>query len=184
MAVRRLIEPAVRGETDLYRRILKEAQERSIPITRLGAGDTINIDQNVRLYVLHPRAPQDSTGNLNNVSLVVKLVYGSNGLLLLGDAEREVEATLIRRFSPMLRADVLKVAHHGSSTSSTFELLNAVRPSVALVSVGRKNKFHHPSSAVLDRFHQMGIVVYRTDRAGAIVLQSTGETFALVDWRQ
>lgn len=182
--VRQLVEPAVAGETELYREIHRTAQQRNIRISPRRAGDTINIERNSRLYVLHPYATYDSTGNLNNASLVIKLVYGSTAVLLMGDAEAEVEGKLIRRYTPMLEAEVLKTGHHGSITSSTEEFVRATRSSLALVSVGKRNKFNHPSPVVMERLANHGMTIYRTDLGGAIILESDGEKFDIIRWRE
>jgi competence protein ComEC len=182
--VRQLVEPAVAGETELYREIHRTARQLNIPVSRRTAGDTINIDRNSRLYVLHPYAARDSTSNLNNASLVVKLAYGSTDLLLMGDAEAEVEAKLIWRYAPMLEAEVLKAGHHGSMTSSTEEFVRAARPSRALISVGKRNKFNHPSPAVMERLASHGMTIYRTDHHGAIILESDGVKFDYIRWRE
>jgi competence protein ComEC len=182
--VRRVVEPAVAGETELYREVHRVAQMFNIPVVRRGAGDTINIERNTRLYVLHPYAELDSTSNLNNASLVVKLVYGQTELLLMGDAEAEVERKLLRRYAPMLDADLLKVGHHGSITSTTEQFVTLVRAQLALISVGRKNKFHHPSPAVIERLEHLGARVFRTDYHGAIILESDGVKFSIKHWRE
>lgn len=182
--VRQLVEPAVAGETELYGEIHRTAQWSGIPVVRRRAGDTINIDRNTRLYVLHPYAARDSTSNLNNASLVVKLAYGQTDVLLMGDAEAEVEAKLLWRYVPMLKAEVLKAGHHGSNTSTTEEFVRTARPSLTLISVGRKNKFNHPSREVIERLERRGITMYRTDDSGAIILESDGVKFDIKRWRE
>jgi competence protein ComEC len=92
----------------------------------------------------------------------------------VGDAERDEERWLLARDSLTLRADVLKVAHHGSSTSSTEDFLRAVRPAVALVSVGAGNTYGHPSANVMTSLAERGALVLRTDRHGSIVVRSDG----------
>ncbi|MGH2568302.1 MAG: DNA internalization-related competence protein ComEC/Rec2, partial [Bacteroidota bacterium] len=166
--VGRVIEPALKGESALYRRIHDVAQQRGVAVLQCSAGDTIHVDDQARLYVLHPYLPRDSSTNLNNVSLVVKLVYGSSELLLTGDAELEVERKLIGRYHPILSSDLLKVGHHGSNTSSSNEFVRTVQPSVAIISVGKENKFSHPSPDVIERFRQHGVNIHRTDKAGAV----------------
>jgi len=184
VTVRQLVEPAVAGETELYREIHRLAQQYQIPVVRRMSGDTMNIDRNTRLYVLHPYSVHDSTGNLNNASLVVKLVYGQTALLLMGDAEAEVEAKLLRRYAPMLEADLLKVGHHGSITSTTERFVTLVRAQLALISVGRKNTFHHPSPEVINRLERRGARVYRTDYHGAIILETDGVKMTAKGWKQ
>ena len=98
----------------------------------------------------------------------------------VGDAERPEEDWLVARYGDSLRADVLKVGHHGSSTSSSAEFLDAVRPRIALVSVGVGNSYGHPSAAVMATLAGRGAQVLRTDRLGTIVVRTDGRRL-LVD---
>jgi competence protein ComEC len=95
-------------------------------------------------------------------------------VLLTGDAERDVEGRLAARLGGHLRADVLKVGHHGSATSTTGPFLNAVSPRIALVSVGAGNRYGHPSPEVLEALQARGTQVIRTDDAGSIVVSVDG----------
>ena len=92
----------------------------------------------------------------NNASIVFKLVYGHVSFLFTGDAERDSETGLIRSFGSFLGSTVLKVAHHGSDSGTSQEFLDAVRPAVALVSVGLHNRFGHPSPSLLGRLGAAG----------------------------
>jgi len=108
---------------------------------------------------------------------VLRVDYGDVRLLFAGDIEEEVEAALVERQASGkvdLRADVLKVPHHGSETSSSAAFLEAVRPRVAVVSVGRRNRFGHPSAEVLARYASLATRLYRTDRDGAVRLWTDG----------
>jgi competence protein ComEC len=134
--------------------------------------------------VLHPGKPALHSGPLvpatqreaphkNDSSLVLHLRFGRTGILFAGDVHRSGEFEMLD--SPETpRADVLKVAHHGSRTSSSEEFLEAVAPSIALVSVGFLNPYGHPSEPVVDRLQQRGTALFRTDRDGAIFLRSNG----------
>ena len=106
----------------------------------------------------------------NNASLAMQLQVGARRVLLLGDVEREEEADLVDRHGDSLRADVLKVAHHGSRTSTTGLLLDAARPRIAVISCGRHNPFGHPHPSVVDALRSRAIRLYRTDRNGAVDL--------------
>jgi len=110
----------------------------------------------------------------NNDSLVLRLRFGRHAFLLTGDIERQVERTLEGG-----RADVLKVAHHGSKTSTTEEFLDGVSPGFAIVSVGLDNSYGHPHPDVLDRLERHHVVVLRTDLDGMITLRSDGRRIAL-----
>lgn len=181
--VGRLIEPALQGETALYRQIRTSAAAHAVGVQPYSAGDTIQVDNAARLYVLHPIAAVDSTNNLNNASIVVKLVYGSTELLLTGDAEQEVEKKMLRRYAAFLQSDLLKAAHHGSNTSSSQDFVKTVQPEMTIVSVGKNNKFRHPSPSVMNLFVAEGIRILRTDKVGAIVVESDGKEWRVVPWR-
>ncbi len=128
---------------------------------------------NVLLTVLHP-GPQLLTGTAsddNNNAIVLRLDYGRFSLLLTGDAEREAEEALIAAGLP-LRADVLKVGHHGSNGSTSAAFVAAVQPRLAVISVGRENSFGHPHPAVLERLAE--VQVLRTDQHGRVEVISDG----------
>lgn len=123
---------------------------------------------------MHPREGiYFNESGINNSSLVLKLNFKDVSILFTGDIEKEAERLLCED-EVNLDADVLKVAHHGSSTSSTEEFLDSVTPDVAVISVG-KNNFGHPSEEVLQRMESKGIYVLRTDISGAVVLKTYGE---------
>ena len=107
--------------------------------------------------------------NVNNKSIVFKLVYGDFSMLFMADAESEVEKELLEEDAD-LSADVLKIGHHGSKTSTTDEFLNMVNPKYAIVSCGNGNDYNHPYGAVTKRFEDKNIPLYRTDELGDIVI--------------
>jgi competence protein ComEC len=121
------------------------------------------------LTALHP-APGERRGT-NDRSLVFLATAEQTRALLTGDIEEWAEHTLIARYGPRLRADILKIPHHGSRTSSTAAFLSAVHPHLALISAGPDNPYHHPSSTVLDRLAVHPIPTLRTDRHGMIRIQ-------------
>jgi competence protein ComEC len=107
----------------------------------------------------------------NNDSLALYLTFGETAVLLPGDAERRIERHLTEHLP---RADLLKVAHHGSATSTTPELLTAVRPRFAAISVGFRSPFGHPKPEVLERLAERGVRTYRTDLHGAVTFYLDG----------
>jgi competence protein ComEC len=126
-------------------------------------------------------APEDEARE-NNDSLVLRVSHGRHSLLLTGDIERKVERQLAASAAP-LRADVLKVAHHGSRTSTTQEFLDAVRPAVAFISAGFENQFGNPHPSVVARLDAAGVRVLRTDLWGYITVRSDGRRLSLDSWR-
>ncbi len=164
------------------------ADSLTIPKDTVRRGMVLDIDPAVRIYALHPveryvRPKPDERMNLNNSSIVLKIVYGRTSILLMGDAETAVEEELCDRYGDFLHADILKSGHHGSSTSSSRRFLGMVGPSTVLVSVGMNNKFGHPSASVLERYGEMGCRCVRTDFMGAIVAESDGSAWRFPSWR-
>lgn len=136
-----------------------------------------------RLYVVYP-LPGVERGSLGgNESIVLKLVYGSVSFLFCGDAEEPQEGLMVDRYGAFLASPFLKSGHHGSSTSSSERFLEAVRPTIAAVSVGLHNKFRHPSAAVIERYKNHGIAISRTDEEGALMFESDGRTVWKSPWR-
>ena len=184
-----VIDAGSAGNSSLFGEYIHLVDSLEVTRTILRAGTAIGGFGDVRLYALHPSGdfvPVDSGEgiNLNNQSIVVKLVYGASTVLFSGDAEREAEERMRNQYGDFLRCDVLKTGHHGSITSSTLNYIQVVRPATAIVSVGVKNKFHHPSRVVLTRLAQTGAKYYRTDESGAIVLESDGSAWSVIDWQE
>jgi len=121
--------------------------------------------------------PEVAPSAKNNDSLVLRLRYGNRTVLLPGDAEKEAEHEMLAENSGTdLRADVLKVGHHGSKNSTTADFLAAVRPQVAIISAGEGNPYGHPSQELLQRLENAGVRVLRTDRDGAVHVLTNGRT--------
>jgi len=152
------------------------------------AGSLIRDISLMRLYILAPPAvaaggsgsPAD---NLNRSSVVMKVVFADASLLLTGDAEENEEIPLVDSYADLLRADILKVGHHGGKAGTSDSFLNAVQPSWAVLSVGRHNTFGHPSDAVLHRLALHDIAVARTDRDGAVIFETDGNSWSRVLWQ-
>jgi len=155
------------------------ALERSrAPRRVLGAGQRLWLGRSP-VTVLGPATGPVPTGN--DQSLVLRLDWRGVSLLLTGDLGTHGEAALLDRGEP-LRALVLKVAHHGSRTSSGTPFLDAVRPVLAVVSVGVRNPFRHPSPEALARLDAVGARVFRTDRDGAVILETDGRVLRVTAW--
>ncbi len=136
------------------------------------AGEAFHVGS-ARVEVIHPKT---LTGDLNHGSIAVRIVYGNVAFLLPGDAEKEAELEMLDRGHP-LTAQILKLGHHGSSTSSTEPFLRAVGPEAAVYSAGAGNSYGHPHSEVVDRLAAMAVDVYGTDRHGTIQVVTDGTTF-------
>lgn len=120
----------------------------------------------------------------NNRSLVLKVEYKNTSVLLTGDINEKLEQELIRMNGNELQADILKAGHHGSKYSTSEELLDIVHPKICLISTSKNNPYGHPSEELLSRLFDRNIEVYRTDSCGAVLLQSNGEEWNIVDWKE
>lgn len=158
----------------VYREVLRSARAHRRHWRRVAAGDSIRFD-GVSVTVLAPdSAWLAGLDDPNEASVVLQVTYGDVRFLLTGDAEAGEEGWLVARYGQALRADVLKVGHHGSATSSTPAFLDVVQPRVALVSVGAGNSYGHPAPGVLQALDERGIHLLRTDDDGTIVVSTDG----------
>jgi competence protein ComEC len=153
---------------------VKTTRQRKTPLAILSAGQQFDIE-GVSVEVLYPQAVQQSKEKSNNTSIVLRFVYGSTSILMTGDIEKEAEDALVKS-GVNLHAEVMKVAHHGSKTSSTEAFLDAVCPRLALISVGERSRFGHPHNIVVERFRKRGIRLLQTGRSGMVTLESDGAT--------
>ena len=142
----------------------------------LGYAGTVDLTATAKLELLHPfdAASTDLYDkDINNDSLVLKLTYGDVRILFTGDIGRKVELKLVES-GESLQAEIVKVPHHGSKTSSSAEFLDAVRPQYAIFSLGQRNRYRFPSEMVIERYRERGSRILRTDRLGAIRLRTDG----------
>jgi competence protein ComEC len=146
-----------------------------VPSFTLNAGQHLDDFAPTEVWALHPRREEKKFLQLNDVSVIIKVIFGQHAFLFPGDAEFEGESHLLQ-FARLLDSDVLKVGHHGSSTSSMPLFLNAVSPQWAITSVGRWNRFGHPDPQVMARYDSLGIRLLRTDRDGAVIFETDGKT--------
>ncbi len=160
-----------------YRALLREAAARGVRVIHHTQGERMR-EGDVGEEVFWPVTTEGSDPPKNDDSLVVRLLYGSTAMLLPGDIERRVEDELDRGVRP-LDAGFLKVAHHGSRTSTTPDWLAKVHPRIAAVSVGENNPFGHPNADVLERLAAAGARILRTDRHGAITALSDGQSISV-----
>ena len=180
-AVGTVLEPSYKADKSIYTSF-KEAEKKSgaeVIIPEPGAEYTLG---DAKFTVLAPKKPENSTdegtalnsSEENNQSICVLLANGDNKVLFTGDAEQEEERYLIESGRD-IRADVYLVGHHGSSSSSSELLLDAVRPKYAVISCGTGNDYGHPTQEVLDRLWDKDVSVFRTDEQGNIIMTSDGK---------
>lgn len=159
-----------------YLEWLKLISDKHIPYKLARAEQEINLDNEIKLNIYRPNKSykDEKIDNLNNTSIVAKLIYHNFSVLFAGDAEAEAQKELLRANGQSLKADVLKVAHHGSNNGSDINFLKAVLPKIGVISVGRNNKFGHPAPDTLKKLESIGAKIYRTDQNGTIEITSDG----------
>ena len=153
-----------------YKTFLQLAKKNKVSIIVVEAGDRINIERNVFIDILWPLKQQISQNALNNNSIVAKLKFNGFSILFTGDVEKIAEQQMVVNYENDMKADILKVAHHGSKTSTSKEWLNLVRPKIAIIGVGENNTFGHPSNIVINELAEIGSKIYRTDLNGEIII--------------
>ncbi len=161
-----------------YNELIKIAKKQKIKVRVVEAGSKINIEKNLYFNVLWPSSKKAISENcLNNNSLICKLNYNNFSMLFTGDIEQIAEEQIASIYgkSNILNSTVLKVAHHGSKTSSTNDFLKAVKPQIALIGVGKNNTFGHPNKEVLEKIKSMGTKICRTDKEGEIIIKVNKE---------
>ncbi len=159
-----------------YKAILDLCALKRVKVVYVDKGDTINLGRDilgkdVKVRIMSPSSDEKHT-NPNNTSIVAKLIYRDFEALFTGDIEKVVEQRLQ---GEAVRADILKVPHHGSKTSSSDGFIDAVKPLLAVIPVG-KNNFGHPSADVLEAYSSRGIKVFRTDENGAVTITTNGKS--------
>jgi len=173
-----------------YERLLRVLDEKKIKFIEAKKGMKFDLDSGVRLETLNPQGDGQwilkvrSGGSVENAnSVVLRLSYGNFSMLFTGDAETETEELMMKSGEP-LRAQVLKVGHHGSRYATSGKFLEAVAPEVAIISCGAGNRYDHPAQATLDRLQRAGAKIYRTDLNGDIAIMTDGNKFEIHPARQ
>jgi competence protein ComEC len=165
-----------------YKQFASVVGERRIPLGSLSAGQRFDIDGVTVEVLWPPRAALPPVTSNNDDSVVLRLIYGSVAILMTGDIEEPAEAALVAA-GVDLRADVLKVPHHGSKTSSTAALLDRVRPRCAIISVGERSRFGHPHRTVVERYQARGIRLLETGGNGTVTVETDGTSLDISSYR-
>ena len=165
--------PATDQEFTEFTRTL---DKNGIALSLIGEGDGLRFGEVTATVLWPPTSANLQTRSSNNDSLVLQIQFGSSKILLLADVERKAELGLLaRRFEGGLASDVVKVAHHGSRTSSIEELVNAARPRFAIISVGQHSMFGHPHAEVVERWRAAGAEILTTGQSGTITVTTDGK---------
>ena len=163
--------PVTSYNSQAFKNFANAVKNRGKSITVPTVGTTFDLGSaTCTILAVNPKADDP-----NNTSIVMRIVYGETSFLFTGDAEREVEQTLLNS-GVNLKSDVLKVGHHGSDTSTTYPFLREIMPQYAVISVGTGNTYGHPTEATLSRLRDADVVTFRTDKQGDILCVSDGRT--------
>lgn len=170
--VKNIYMPNQNTDGSSYKNLINACKNKNLDINYLFKDDILNVDEYIDFIVLSPSYIQNDN-NLN--SLVLNLKYKNKSFLFTGDCEKSNEIDIINSFN-LNDVDFLKVAHHGSSSSSTKEFIKNTSPDVAIISCGYKNQYGHPHQSTLDTLKENNVLTYRTDVNGDMVFYSDGLT--------
>lgn len=174
----KILMPDKATTTNIFDATLDAIEAKNVDVYAPKAGDVYDIGD-LHLTVLAPNS--ESYGDeINNYSIVLRATFGSSSFMLTGDAEAHSEAEIVGKFSAdMLKCDVLKVGHHGSTTSSSTQFLDAVSPRYAVISCGEDNSYGHPHAETISKLEARGIQYFVTYEYGAVVFETDGENLTV-----
>lgn len=162
-----------------YEKFIKIVKEKKINVKIVEGGEKVSIEDNLYFDIIWPFSENMISDNsINNNSLVCKLNYKNYSMLFTGDIEAIAEKDILKKYSKnlnILKSDILKVAHHGSKTSSITEFIEKIKPKYAIIGVGEDNKFGHPSDSTIQNLEKANIRIYRTDKMGEIEMKTNGK---------
>lgn len=164
--------PKASASTQTYKNLLTTVKNKKMKITTAVPG-ALEFDADLKVNILAPNSNEYK--DLNDFSVVVKVTYSKTSFLFTGDAEEVSEKEMINKKYD-LKADVLKVGHHGSQSSTSRAFLKAVSPGYAVISAGKENDYGHPDKAILDRLEAAKVKIFRTDIDGTVIAKSDGKT--------
>lgn len=169
--IEKLLMPKAQTNTKTFEDVLDAAKKKKLSVTTPKIGTTYSLSD-AEFTILSCK--NDTPENLNTTSIVIRLVFGKNSFIFCADAEIENENDMLNS-KYELKSNVIRLGHHGSSTSSSEKFLKAVAPDIAIISVGKDNDYGHPHSKITKRLDRLRIKTYRTDLNGTIILSSDGE---------
>ncbi|MCS7151682.1 MAG: MBL fold metallo-hydrolase [Endomicrobia bacterium] len=179
--VGKFYDPGFPYPSSIYMELLQNIYNNGIKYILAREGTKIELDPRIEILILYP--PKNLVfEDPNNNSVVIRIKYNKIAVMLTGDIEKDAEYEILniyKRRKELLEANILKVAHHGSATSTTEIFLDTVMPEVAVISCGLNNRFGHPHPSVIKRLKNYGVEIYRTDRDGTIEVIIDGEDYKI-----
>lgn len=178
LEISEVFDSGAKTSSSTYAKLLKQFFEKKAKLKMPRKGDTFNYD-GVNLKILAPQDPllKNTKSDINNSSIVAKLSYGSVSFLFTGDMEEASQNQILSEEASELKANILKVAHHGSRYTTSNEFLDAVKAELAVISCGQGNSYNHPHKEALVRLNKKKIPFYRTDLNGTVVVTTDGKTY-------
>lgn len=188
--VKELVYNGIPSTSKYFINALKAAKANGTQQVKVKAGDVLDFGNGVSFEIVSPSQSlidEDTAAikakkkvDVNNESVVGRLIFGNFAMLFTGDAEGPVEKTMAASYGKKLKCQVLKAGHHGSKTSSTAEFLKLVQPESVVMSLGVNNQYGHPHEALLNRLQKQGVKnIYRTDANGTITIVSDGSSYSI-----
>jgi competence protein ComEC len=168
--------PKITTNADTFENMIKSLRNKKQKITIAKQGEFLELGNPIKAEILSPTL--DKYDDLNNYSVIIKLSYNKLNFLFMGDAEKLIENNLIKN-NINLQSDIIKIAHHGSNSSSSAEFLNIVSPTYAIISCGKNNEYGHPHKDIINELNRRHLNIYRTDRNGDIVFIFDGNNLKI-----
>lgn len=171
--IKSIYMPKVVSTSKTYENLLKAIQKKNLKIKNAFSGVQMINQENFLIEFLAPK--EKTYQQLNNYSAVIKITFQNHTFLFMGDAEEESE----KEINSEIQADIIKIGHHGSNTSSSKEFIEKVKPTYAIISVGKENSYKHPNKNVIERLEKIGATILRTDENGTIVAVTDGTNITI-----
>lgn len=180
LEIGQVFDSGVKTTSSTYAKLLEQFLAKKVKFKIPRKGEKVNFNNDISLSILAPQEPllTNTKSDINNSSIVAKLVYKNVSFLFTGDIEDESQEQILESFSPSdLNSTILKVAHHGSRYTTSDKFLEDVNPKIAVISTGKGNTYGHPHKEALERINNKKIPLYRTDLNGTIVLTTDGTKY-------
>jgi competence protein ComEC len=168
--IEKILMPKQANTTKTFEDVLVAIKNKDMKVTTPKVGDTYDLGK-AKWTILAPK--KEKYEDINNSSIVIRITFGNNSFLFMGDAEQLSEQEILSS-NLEVKSDLIKIGHHGSTSSTTAQFLKKVSPQYAVISVGKDNSYGHPDNLILNRLKTFGVEVYRTDEVGTIIATSDG----------
>jgi competence protein ComEC len=173
-----VLEPGTRTPNPLYHELKRQLEEKGIGVKVAERGQIIDLGGGVTVKIIFPDRDVSNFAR-NDGSIVMRLDYGSTSIMLTGDTTKITEEYIVNHYPEDLDSNILKVAHHGSKTSTSPNFVKLVSPEYAVISLGADNTYGHPHQVTLDTLATFGMNIFRTDLDGTIIMRSDGQSYML-----